>query len=665
MIKRLAIFFFLLALMLNLQAQTKQYKQKKEAVRQQVIDCNTETDSRTKSICFENLADTYANNSQHKIAADYYEKALNETPVNKKQLTKKTAESYYKSANYPKAETYFNQLKKLAEQQKDQANIIFAEERLADIYLQQKQIEKARSSYKHVEEIERSQKNTYGVSRSMGNISNTYLIENDTLNAKKYLEKAEKIALEQSTKTQRMDDSFGDAEYLEEEIEVEPQQTHSWDIKEEPTIEKKQLETKAPAPNKKASSQEEFKALDILGDVNNKLGRKDKALELREKSLAKIDKSVSTKEILKLKQDLAINYRENGEEDKAIQQLEDVVQIADSSQILPDEKLEVLSKLNQMYSNSNSSINAKKLSRLANSLANATDSAFAFREYRESLSEVALTTEQQLSLLKQQEELDKAQINYLESEKSAQKTIIVLLLLALLIASVGGYLLYKNANEKKKANQILALKSLRSQMNPHFIFNALNSVNNFISKNDERAANKFLADFARLMRLVLDYSQEDFIPLEKEIAILQLYTKLEHFRFRDRFDYTFEVDEEITSDSFPIPPMLIQPYIENAVWHGLRYKETIGTLKISIQNKNSNLLVIIDDDGIGRTKSAELKTSNQKTHNSKGMSNIDSRLSIINSIYKTKIDVQVIDKLEGGTRVEIQIPFEKNRLKDA
>src|SRR5204862_3297001 len=114
---------------------------------------------------------------------------------------------------------------------------------------------------------------------------------------------------------------------------------------------------------------------------------------------------------------------------------------------------------------------------------------------------------------------------------------------------VTSYFIYKNAQASKVANQLLALKSLRSQMNPHFIFNALNSVNHFIAQQDERTANKFLSEFSQLMRLVLENSQEDFIPLNKEQEILSLYLKLEHYRFRDKFDYHVEVDKEINADA--------------------------------------------------------------------------------------------------------------------
>jgi LytS/YehU family sensor histidine kinase len=200
-------------------------------------------------------------------------------------------------------------------------------------------------------------------------------------------------------------------------------------------------------------------------------------------------------------------------------------------------------------------------------------------------------------------------------------------------------------------------------MNPHFIFNALNSVNQFISQNDERTANKFLSEFSRLMRLVLENSQEDFISLQKEEEIISLYIKLEHYRFRDKFDYTVRIDEDLSKDTIEVPPMLIQPYIENAVWHGLRYKESKGKLDIHIGKSSHGLKVEITDNGIGRKKSAELKTENQKKHNSTGLKNIEERLKILNTVYKTNYQVQVYDlPLNTGTSVIITIPIKNGHL---
>lgn len=269
-----------------------------------------------------------------------------------------------------------------------------------------------------------------------------------------------------------------------------------------------------------------------------------------------------------------------------------------------------------------------------------------------------LEQERQLSQSKYELALTSEQL-VLESNK-LQEWVIYSLIVALLLIGLAAFFFYRSNRQQKLANNLLALKSLRSQMNPHFIFNALNSVNNYIAKSDERSANRYLSDFSTLMRAVLENSEEDFIPLSKELELLELYTKLEHSRFPDKFDYTIHIDEHIDVDAFQIPPMLLQPYIENAIWHGLRYKETKGFLKIDLEQKEKGALSItIVDNGIGRKKSAALKTSNQKKRKSKGMGNIKKRVAILNDMYKDKVDVHISDLENGGTGTKVVFILKK------
>jgi LytS/YehU family sensor histidine kinase len=230
----------------------------------------------------------------------------------------------------------------------------------------------------------------------------------------------------------------------------------------------------------------------------------------------------------------------------------------------------------------------------------------------------------------------------------------------LLLTALSAYFFYRSNKQQQLANNLLALKSLRSQMNPHFIFNALNSVNNYIAKNDERSANQYLSEFSTLMRAVLENSEEDFISLSRELELIKLYVKLEHSRFIEKFDYIINIDEQIDAEAFQIPPMLLQPYIENAIWHGLRYKEEKGTLSIELVQKETDLIEIrITDNGIGRKKSKELKTKNQKTRNSKGMGNIRKRIAILNSMYKDKVSVSVKDLNKDATGTQVILTLRK------
>lgn len=249
----------------------------------------------------------------------------------------------------------------------------------------------------------------------------------------------------------------------------------------------------------------------------------------------------------------------------------------------------------------------------------------------------------------------------IEKNNQVQKWVIVSLVLIALLLLFTAYTQFKSVKQQRYANNMLALKSLRTQMNPHFIFNALNSVNSFIAMSDERAANKYLSEFSQLMRSVLENSEEDFIPLSKEIELLELYVKLEHFRFKDKFEYTVTVDENLQLSEFVIPPMLLQPYVENAVWHGLRYKEEKGHLDIHFKQIDSETVTItITDDGIGRKKSKLLKTDNQKKQKSQGMGNIQKRITILNDMYKDKVDVTVQNMFENEEGTQVVLTLKKD-----
>ncbi|MEM9917223.1 MAG: histidine kinase [Bacteroidota bacterium] len=272
-----------------------------------------------------------------------------------------------------------------------------------------------------------------------------------------------------------------------------------------------------------------------------------------------------------------------------------------------------------------------------------------------------LKTQRKIDLFEKDFDYTIARNQYTRTQLFTQRVIIGLLSLLLLGALVSIYFIYKNIREKRKANHMLLLKSLRTQMNPHFIFNVLNSVNNFIARNDERSANKYLSDFSVLMRRVLDDSKLEFISLEKELELISLYLKLEHTRFRDKFDYDIEQPEEIDYNNLKIPPMLIQPFLENAVWHGIRYKEGKGHIQLRIEELEDKLKIVIEDNGIGRKRSMALKTSNQKQYQSTALNNIGQRLKLIRELYSKDYILHTSDlqpeAYDTGTRVEITIPI--------
>lgn len=354
----------------------------------------------------------------------------------------------------------------------------------------------------------------------------------------------------------------------------------------------------------------------------------DEAIPYLEKSIqeADVDDDLVVQKDATRKLSEVYNYK--GEYSKALETYQKYVEVVDTLYVRKEQEISRAARFNREIAASQNRISGLEQERMLS----------------QSKYDLALT-EQQL----------------IEENSKRQRWVIYSLSFGMLLMGLVIFFFYRSNKQQHLANNLLALKSLRTQMNPHFIFNALNSVNNYIAKSDERSANKYLSDFSTLMRAVLENSEQDFIPLTKELELLELYVKLEHSRFPEKFDYQIQVDEQIDLEGFQIPPMLLQPYIENAIWHGLRYKEDKGFLTIDLRKKDRETVVItIQDNGIGRAKSAALKTANQLRQKSQGMGNIKKRIAILNGMYKDKVDVSVADLEEDGSGTRVVLQLRKN-----
>ena len=206
------------------------------------------------------------------------------------------------------------------------------------------------------------------------------------------------------------------------------------------------------------------------------------------------------------------------------------------------------------------------------------------------------------------------------------------------------------------------MQALRAQMNPHFLFNSLNSIKYYaISKSkDETAA--YLSKFALLVRTILNNSKSHTISLKDELDALQLYIEIEHLRLEGKFDYLIDIDKGIHIHQAQIPPMILQPYVENAIWHGLMHKESKGLLLVQVKDLGSQIQCIIEDNGVGRKRAEEIGKSRLGKKSSVGMEITGNRIEIINRIYGIDTQVQVIDLKDAenkptGTRVVINIPL--------
>jgi len=208
------------------------------------------------------------------------------------------------------------------------------------------------------------------------------------------------------------------------------------------------------------------------------------------------------------------------------------------------------------------------------------------------------------------------------------------------------------------------LQALRLQMNPHFIFNTLNSIQSFILTNDTDKAVNYLGKFSQLMRQILANSRESYITIKEEVKALQYYMDIEKLRFDDKFDYSFIMDPDIDEDFMEMPPMVIQPYVENAIIHGLIHKKGKGKIEIKVSMAGNNILWTIEDNGVGRKKAMKIREESGLHRKSRGMLITMERLEVLNKKNGENFSVKVIDLKDNngeaaGTRVELRISYKE------
>ncbi len=215
--------------------------------------------------------------------------------------------------------------------------------------------------------------------------------------------------------------------------------------------------------------------------------------------------------------------------------------------------------------------------------------------------------------------------------------------------------------DKERQIKYLQIQTLQSQINPHFIFNVLGAMQNQILNNDSKTANEHLVKLSKLIRSFLDasvssnlsYSSKSFdVTLEKEIELLNLYLEFEKLQRPEKINYEFIIDANIDIVNTTIPPMILQPYVENAVKHGLMYKDGPGLLTIRIYKNSSGINIIIEDDGVGRTAAEEIQKKSKRIFKSHGTSLVRERVEILNELGYN-IDIKTADRPIGGTIVII------------
>jgi tetratricopeptide (TPR) repeat protein len=226
-----------------------------------------------------------------------------------------------------------------------------------------------------------------------------------------------------------------------------------------------------------------------------------------------------------------------------------------------------------------------------------------------------------------------------------------------------GYILFRQ-NKLKTEQKMMGLqqKLFRSQMNPHFIFNSLASIQHFIIKQDSKKASIYLSRFSELVRSILESSTREYITFEKEVSTIENYLELQRVRFSDKFDYSIEVDEKIDSEGVLIPPMLAQPFIENSIEHGIKHKKSKGNINIRFTLKNNMIVFEVEDDGVGREKAREILEKQNKDHRSMATNITRDRIHVLNKKLRQKISLTIADLKDdkgnpAGTNVTFDIPL--------
>lgn len=397
-----------------------------------------------------------------------------------------------------------------------------------------------------------------------------------------------------------------------------------------------------------SASQE--KAIEALSKDLVKNNKSDEAVSLQLKMLSTADSSGN--DLLKINTLIQLGnlYAQQNKDTAAEQNLLAAYQLATSLHLTKPAK-DALRQLIDFYNSSGQPAKAQQLS-------------IGFLDNLDTL----LAKDSSLLDMKAFEAIE-VRIQKLEAEKALQATLLqetrrnnYLLIAVALVILVSLVLIAKAYYTILKRNKKIRLQSLRREMNPHFVFNSLNSVNQFIAENDEIKANKYLSAYSTLMRTVMEHSGKDFVPLGVELDHLEKYLSLEYQRFSHQFNYEIQVDPMIDKMDLSVPNMIIQPFLENAVWHGLRYKESKGLLTLKIERRDGLLHILVKDDGIGIEQSQVLKTSHQKQHKSLGMENTKERITLLNQLYHTKIACTITDLSAAGrqgTLVDISLPVLK------
>ena len=533
-------------------------------------------------------------------------------------------ETFYNNGNFPKSEEYFIKSKNIYEKLNDKQNLEKVIRKIAQSQENQNKLKSALTNYESASNIgfsnssravnsnDASRLATPSVAKKAEAIQNNIKISEKENNkedlAASYSQMAD-VNIEQNN-IPKAEENLNNAYKIS--VKEAPQQALA--------INQKLTDFYVGNKNfdKAIEAKKEVLKEDFVKDNSQK--KVEQIQELAEIYIKKNDPKEAIV-LLKNAYDIALNKGHTLEAQKSVKKLDSLYSISENTEASVSLYRDFLGKLPDLVSKDRSLVDNKILE----------------------------DTEQRISQLEQEKKL--------KDELIRKKNIFnYSLIAALVILSVLIFFIFRTLKKVQIKNKKIALQSLRREMNPHFIFNSLNSVNQFIATNNELEANQYLTKFSKLMRGVMENSSEDFISFQQELDLLQNYLALEKTRFADKFDYEITVDENLNQQNLQLPGMMVQPFLENAIWHGLRYKIEKGFLKLSFKKENQHLKITIEDNGIGIEESKKQKTIHQKNREGRGMKNTLERIRLLNDLYKKNIVCSVKDS-PNGVLVQIVMNF--------
>ncbi|MBL7138435.1 MAG: tetratricopeptide repeat protein [Bacteroidales bacterium] len=591
----------------------------------------------------------YAGNSQYYQAKRLAEEALSLAEIHsfskgKCEALKNIAESYWGLKDYLSAIPYYNQAAELYKDLNDRVEESFCLNAIGASYRRLSKFDKALEFHLKSLSIAERINNEQRVAIASYSVAYIYHVLHNYPKA-----------LEYYFKSLEMNQSSGDASGIADDL------NNIGAVYFECKEYDKSLEyyTKAMASYRQVSDSAGIaRTLCNIGNIYLLKGEIYKALEYHQKSLRLEEECNNTEGIAYSYSNIAEIYRQSGDIAKAVGFKERALTLSNDLEF----KQRVCDSLRVIHEQSK---NFQK--------------ALSYSLQSSAYKDSVLNSESQQQILELQtkyetekkenqiENLNKENlIKVLEAGKQkTHKNYIIILSIILVILIATWFSLYRlkqlnYRNELKKKNLAIEKDLLMAQINPHFIFNSLNSVQGFIGENDTLSAQRYLSKFAKLIRLNLENSRSPYISLKNEYHSLQLFLELEQIRFDNKFDFIIAIPGEINQEQVQIPPMLIQPFVENAIIHGIMHLNEKGFIKINFLMDNNFLFCSVEDNGIGREKSAGITI--RKDHQSLGLKLIDERIELLKDQNKSPISVNVQDLVSEsgatrGTLVKLIIPI--------